>query len=88
MSRPTKPDESQTGPNKLPNSTIPNPNQVVLTRSDVVKGHPEYYQDLAARLAREAEAASGEPVLYIDQVGVAGAEGVVRPGFDRGLTRV
>ena len=24
-----------------------------LTRSDVAKGHPEYYQDLAARLARE-----------------------------------
>ncbi|GBF88277.1 cystathionine beta-synthase [Raphidocelis subcapitata] len=41
--------------------------EVVLTRSDVVKGHPDYYQDLAARLAREAEAATGEPVLYIDQ---------------------
>jgi cystathionine beta-synthase len=27
--------------------------EVVLTRSDVTKGHPEYYQDLAARLARE-----------------------------------
>jgi cystathionine beta-synthase len=27
--------------------------EVVLTRSDVEKGHPEYYQDLAARLARE-----------------------------------
>jgi cystathionine beta-synthase len=27
--------------------------QVHLTRSDVGKGHPEYYQDLAARLARE-----------------------------------
>ena len=27
--------------------------EVVLTRSDVGKGHPEYYQDLAARLARE-----------------------------------
>jgi cystathionine beta-synthase len=26
---------------------------VVLTRSDVGKGHPEYYQDLAERLARE-----------------------------------
>ena len=41
----------------------------MLTRSDVVKGHPEYYQDLAARLAAEAEAATGEPALYIDQVG-------------------
>src|SRR5919106_3219549 len=27
--------------------------EVVLTRSDVTKGHPQYYQDLAARLARE-----------------------------------
>ena len=27
--------------------------EVVLTRSDVEKGHPEYYQDLATRLARE-----------------------------------
>lgn len=27
--------------------------EVVLTRSDVVKGHPEYYQDLAERLAKE-----------------------------------
>ena len=26
--------------------------EVVLTRSDVTKGHPEYYQDMAARLAR------------------------------------
>ncbi len=27
--------------------------EVILTRSDVAKGHPEYYQDLAARLASE-----------------------------------
>jgi cystathionine beta-synthase len=27
--------------------------EVVLTRSDVGKGHPEYYQDMGARLARE-----------------------------------
>jgi cystathionine beta-synthase len=27
--------------------------QIHLTRSDVGKGHPEYYQDLAARIARE-----------------------------------
>ena len=27
--------------------------EVVMTRSDVSKGHPEYYQDMAARLARE-----------------------------------
>src|SRR5688572_33422142 len=30
--------------------------EVVLTRSDVGKGHPEYYQDLAARLAAEKSA--------------------------------
>ncbi|MCD6043502.1 MAG: Pyridoxal-5-phosphate-dependent protein beta subunit [Burkholderiales bacterium] len=35
--------------------------EVVLTRSDVTKGHPEYYQDLAARLARENGA------LYVNQ---------------------
>jgi cystathionine beta-synthase len=27
--------------------------EVLLTRSDVAKGHPEYYQDVAARIARE-----------------------------------
>ena len=27
--------------------------EVVLTRSDVAKGHPQYYQDMAERLARE-----------------------------------
>jgi cystathionine beta-synthase len=37
--------------------------EVVLTRSDVTKGHPEYYQDLAARLAREKRA------FYVDQFG-------------------
>src|SRR3546814_443181 len=31
--------------------------QVVLTRSDVAKGHPDYYQDLAERLARETPGA-------------------------------
>jgi len=35
--------------------------EVVLTRSDVAKGHPEYYQDLAARLAVETGA------FYTDQ---------------------
>jgi cystathionine beta-synthase len=30
--------------------------EVVLTRSDVTKGHPEYYQDLAARIAKENKA--------------------------------
>jgi hypothetical protein len=51
--------------------------KVILTRSDVCKGHPEYYQDLAARLAKEAEEATGEPVLYIDQVGGGVAGGGV-----------
>jgi cystathionine beta-synthase len=36
--------------------------EVVLTRSDVGKGHPEYYQDLAARIARETPGA-----YYINQ---------------------
>jgi cystathionine beta-synthase len=31
--------------------------EVVLTRSDVAKGHPEYYQDLAKRLASEIDGA-------------------------------
>src|SRR5476651_1298463 len=37
--------------------------EVHTTRSDVGKGHPEYYQDMAARLAREA----GDNAYYIDQ---------------------
>jgi cystathionine beta-synthase len=36
--------------------------QVVITRSDVGKGHPEYYQDLAERLARETPNA-----FYVNQ---------------------
>lgn len=36
--------------------------EIVLTRSDVEKGHPDYYQDLAARIARETPGA-----YYIDQ---------------------
>jgi cystathionine beta-synthase len=35
--------------------------EVVLTRSDVTKGHPEYYQDMAARIAQEKGA------LYVNQ---------------------
>ncbi|MCI0437019.1 MAG: pyridoxal-phosphate dependent enzyme [Gemmatimonadetes bacterium] len=38
--------------------------RVVLTRSDVEKGHPEYYQDLAQRIARETPGS-----LYINQFG-------------------
>ena len=36
--------------------------EVVMTRSDVVKGHPEYYQDRAARIAQETPGA-----YYINQ---------------------
>ena len=36
--------------------------EVILTRSDVGKGHPEYYQDVAARLARETPGA-----FYVNQ---------------------
>jgi cystathionine beta-synthase len=35
---------------------------IVITRSDVSKGHPEYYQDMAKRLASEMDNA-----VYIDQ---------------------
>ena len=38
--------------------------QVVLTRSDVAKGHPDYYQDLAERIARETPGA-----YFINQYG-------------------
>src|ERR671937_1836952 len=38
--------------------------EVVLTRSDVHKGHPEYYQEYAARLAREMPNA-----YYVNQFG-------------------
>jgi cystathionine beta-synthase len=35
--------------------------EVMMTRSDVTKGHPEYYQDMAARLAQEKGA------FYVNQ---------------------
>lgn len=38
--------------------------EVVLTRSDVAKGHPEYYQDLAAKIADETPGA-----YFINQFG-------------------
>ncbi|TWI14282.1 pyridoxal-phosphate dependent enzyme [Aerolutibacter ruishenii] len=38
--------------------------QVVLTRSDVAKGHPDYYQDMAERIARETPDA-----YFINQFG-------------------
>lgn len=38
--------------------------EVVITRSDVHRGHPEYYQDLAARLATEIPNS-----LYVNQFG-------------------
>jgi cystathionine beta-synthase len=37
--------------------------EVVMTRSDVTKGHPEYYQDKAARIAKEKAG------FYINQFG-------------------
>jgi len=37
--------------------------EVLLTRSDVTKGHPEYYQDMAARIASEQRA------FYVNQFG-------------------
>jgi cysteine synthase len=36
--------------------------KAVITRSDVTKGHPEYYQDLAAKIAAETPSA-----FYINQ---------------------
>ncbi|HVB84791.1 MAG TPA: cysteine synthase family protein, partial [Rhodanobacteraceae bacterium] len=38
--------------------------EVVLTRSDVAKGHPEYYQDLARKIAEETPGA-----YFINQFG-------------------
>ena len=38
--------------------------QVVLTRSDVAKGHPEYYQDLAQSMANDIEGA-----FFVNQFG-------------------
>ena len=38
--------------------------EVVLTRSDVAKGHPEYYQDMAERIAKETPGA-----YFINQFG-------------------
>jgi cystathionine beta-synthase len=37
--------------------------EVYTTRSDVTAGHPDYYQDVAARLAR----AAGDDAFYVDQ---------------------
>ena len=38
--------------------------EVILTRSDVTRGHPEYYQDMAARLTEETPGA-----FYVNQFG-------------------
>ena len=38
--------------------------EVVLTRSDVAKGHPEYYQDMAERMAEESPGA-----YFVNQFG-------------------
>src|SRR5271170_7324887 len=36
--------------------------QIVMTRSDVAKGHPQYYQDLAEKIARDTRGA-----FYVNQ---------------------
>ena len=41
--------------------------EVVLTRSDVAKGHPEYYQDIGARLAKRARRLLHQPVRQSGQ---------------------
>ena len=55
-------------PDKMSRATIFNLKamgaEVILTRSDVAKGHPEYYQDLAERIARETPGA-----YFINQFG-------------------
>jgi cystathionine beta-synthase len=38
--------------------------EIVMTRSDVGKGHPEYYQDMAARITRETPGA-----VFVNQFG-------------------
>ena len=40
--------------------------EIVMTRSDVSKGHPEYYQDMAKRIAAEMQV-RGESAFCIDQ---------------------
>jgi len=40
--------------------------EVIITRSDVGKGHPEYYQDLAASIAKDMEKEKGN-VYFINQ---------------------
>jgi len=55
-------------PDKMSREKIFNLNamgaEVILTRSDVAKGHPEYYQDLAQKIARETPNA-----FFINQFG-------------------
>ena len=55
-------------PDKMSREKIFNPKamgaQVILTRSDVAKGHPDYYQDLAERIARETPGA-----YFVNQFG-------------------
>ena len=42
--------------------------RVVLTRSDVAKGHPEYYQDLAQSMANEIEVIENRNIVgFIDE---------------------
>src|SRR3546814_19094646 len=48
----------------FPYTTLCRSAEVVLTRSDVAKGHPDYYQDLAERIARDTPGA-----YFINQFG-------------------
>ncbi len=43
--------------------------EVMLTRSDVPKGHPEYYQDLAASVATEMNADDPGSAFFVNQFG-------------------
>ena len=52
--------------------------EVKIVRSDVTRGHPEYYQDVAARLAEEIPGVLCEPVWQSRESG--GARAKHRPG--------
>ncbi len=41
--------------------------EIRITRSDVGKGHPEYYQDMAERIARETGGFLRQPVRQSGQ---------------------
>ena len=62
--------------------------EVVLTRSDVEKGHPEYYQDLATSLARGTRLLPRQPVRQPGQpAGAPTDDGPGDPRADGGRAR-